>query len=83
MKDKEKNCDDNFILKDDLFEEKEIKKTNSINLSPVFFEESKNFISKESFFSKRNKSQSENSNDDTSSLSQRNSYNQQNNLLLS
>jgi hypothetical protein len=80
MKDKEKNCDDNFILKDDLFEEKEIKKTNSINLSPVFFEESKNFISKESFFSNRNKSQSENSNEETLSVSQRNSFS---NLLLS
>ena len=64
-------------------EEKEISLNNSFNLSPIFFGNSKNFISKESFFSKRNKSQSENSNDDTSSFSQKNSSTQLNNPLLS
>ena len=87
MMENEKNFENNHIdLKNNslpVFEEKEIKKFNSENISPNYFENSKNFISKEFFFSNKNKSQSENSNDDTSSLSQRNSYNQQNNLLLS
>ena len=83
----ENNFDNNQIdLKNvslPVIDEKENKKFNSVNICPNYFENSKNYISKEFFFSNKNKSQSENSNDDTSSLSQRNSYNQQNNLLLS
>ena len=83
MNENERNVDEiskeKFISK---FDEKEITLNNSFNLSPIFFENSKNYISKESFFSKRNKSQSENSNDDTSSFSQKNSSNQQNNPVL-
>ena len=66
---------------------KEGKKQNNIqkNKDLTLFESSKNFISKEIYFStSQNQSQSESSNEDTSSLSQRNSsYNQKNNLLLS
>ena len=83
----ENNFDNNQIdvknISSSVINEKEIKKFNSVNICPNYFENSKNYISKEFFFSNKNKSQSENSNDDTSSLSQRNSYNQQNNLLLS
>jgi hypothetical protein len=66
---------------------KEGKKQNNIqkNKDLTLFESSKNFISKEIYFStSQNQSQSESSNEDTSSLSQRNSsYNQTSNLLLS
>ena len=66
---------------------KEGKKQNNIqkNKDLTLFESSKNFISKEIYFStSQNQSQSESSNEDTSSLSQRNSsYNQISNLLLS
>ena len=59
---------------------KEGKKQNNIqkNKDLTLFESSKNFISKEIYFStSQNQSQSESSNEDTSSLSQRNSsYNQ-------
>jgi hypothetical protein len=83
----ENNFDNNQIdiknISSSVINEKEIKKFNSVNINTNYFENSKNYISKELFFSNKNKSQSENSNDDTSSLSQRNSYNQQNNLLLS
>ena len=83
----ENNFDNNQIdvknISSSVVNEKEIKKFNSVNINTNYFENSKNYISKELFFSNKNKSQSENSNDDTSSLSQRNSYNQQNNLLLS
>ena len=83
----ENNFDNNKIdiknISSSVINEKEIKKFNSVNINTNYFENSKNYISKELFFSNKNKSQSENSNDDTSSLSQRNSYNQQNNLLLS
>ena len=83
----ENNFDNNQIdiknISSSVINEKEIKKFNSVNINTNYFENSKNYISKELFFSNKNKSQSENSTDDTSSLSQRNSYNQQNNLLLS
>ena len=83
----ENNFDNNQIdiknISSSVINEKEIKKFNSVNINTNYFENSKNYISKEFFFSNKNKSQSENSNDDTSSLSQKNSYNQQNNLLLS
>ena len=83
----ENNFDNNQIdvknISSSVINEKEIKKFNSVNINTNYFENSKNYISKELFFSNKNKSQSENSNDDTSSLSQKNSYNQQNNLLLS
>ena len=83
----ENNFDNNQIdiknISSSVINEKEIKKFNSVNINTNYFENSKNYISKELFFSNKNKSQSENSNDDTSSLSQRNSYNPQNNLLLS
>ncbi len=65
---------------------KQEKKQNNIqkNKDLTLFESSKNFISKEIYFSNcQNQSQSESSNEDTSSLSQRNSYNQTSNLLLS
>ena len=66
---------------------KEGKKQNNTqkNKDLTLFESSKNFISKEIYFStSQNQSQSESSNEDTSSLSQRNSsYNQTSNLLLS
>ena len=66
---------------------KEGKKQNNIqkNKDLTLFESSKNFISKEIYFStSQNQSQSESSNEDTSSLSQRNSsYNQTSSLLLS
>ena len=80
MKEKEKILDNNSISKEASLEEKEIKNPSSLNLSPIFFQESRNFISKESFFSNKNKSQSDNSNDETLSLSQKNSFS---NLLLS
>ena len=84
MNEKDRNID--RISKEKLtpkFEEKDSTLNDSFNLSPIFFGNSKNFILKEYFFSKRNKSQSENSNDETSSFSQKNSSNQQNNLVLS
>ena len=65
---------------------KQEKKQNNMQKIKDFtlFENSKNFISKEIYFSNcQNQSQSENSNEDTSSLSQRNSNNQTSNLLLS
>ena len=79
-----KNMYENKERINELF--KQEKKQNNIqkNKDLTLFESSKNFISKEIYFStSQNQSQSESSNEDTSSLSQRNSYNQTSNLLLS
>jgi hypothetical protein len=80
-----KNMYENKERINELF--KQEKKQNNIqkNKDLTLFESSKNFISKEIYFSNcQNQSQSESSNEDTSSLSQRNSsYNQTSNLLLS
>jgi hypothetical protein len=79
-----KNMYENKERINELF--KQEKKQNNIqkNKDLTLFESSKNFISKEIYFSNcQNQSQSERSNEDTSSLSQRNSYNQTSNLILS
>ena len=88
MKEKEKILDNNSISKEALLEEKEIKNPSSLNLSQIFFQESRNFISKESFFLNKNKSQSDNSNDDTSYLTNKTSshnrnFSNKNNPLIS